>query len=226
MASDLETIEASGGTAWACRFEGQVLQADRRFETHVSSRGGGGAVGPHGGYLDAPQVTSHTTDHQTIFVRSVDGVERSFNLQNWNLPVRPGSRLALVWAGRAGDDNGAVLGARNLDSGEERWRDVHLWARGQGLLPGKLRVWPALLSAVLLGGAFVAFASYAIPHAPGPRSGNQNLSADLLLATGIAFVPAIVVEWMAVLIMRANDDEHRRIADLLQTYLHTGGMPP
>ena len=219
-----ETLDASCGTAWVCRFEGQVLHADRQFETHVGSSGGGGSVGPHGGFVAAPQVASHSTDHQTVFVRSNDGVEQSFNLQNWNLPVRPGSRLALVWAGKAGDDNGAILGARNLDSGEERWRDVHQWARSQGLLPGKMRVWPSLLAAVFLGAAFLGVMSYASGRVSG--TSHQNLLSDLLLATGVAFVPTIVIEWIAVVFIRVIDDEHRRIADLLQGYLRSGSFSP
>ncbi|MEP7297657.1 MAG: hypothetical protein ABI702_15855 [Burkholderiales bacterium] len=130
----------------------------------------------------------------------------------------------MVWAGKAGDEDGAVLGARNLDSGEERWRDVHQWARSRELLSGKMRVWPSLLAAVFLGPAFVAFVSYASGRASG--SGHQSLLSDLLLAMGVAFVPTVVIEWIAVVVIRVNDDEHRRITDLLQGYLRTGSFPP
>ena len=220
LSSTKESLVTSGGKAWLCRFEGQVLHADRSFETHVSSSGGGGSVGPGGGYVAAPQLSSQTTDHQTIFVRAKDGTERSFEWRDWNLPVRPGSTVAVVWGGRNGTEVGPFLGARNLDTGEERWRDVQQWARNQGLLSGKMRVWPSLLVAGMLGGAFTLLVAFARAHASG--AGDSEHFAGFLLATAIALVPVVILEWLFAIAIRVGDVEHQRIQRRLSGHLLTG----
>ena len=220
MSVDTETLITSDGNAWLCRFEGVVVHADRRFETHVSSSGGGGYIGPSGGYLAEPQIRSTTTDHQTIFLRGSDGSEQSFDLQDWDLAVRPGSRMVVVWGARDGRSNGPFMGVRNLDTGETRLTDIPRWQLGQGLLAGKMRVWPSVLLAVLLGGAFMMVSFYA--HGPATR-GSENFNA-FLLATGIAFAPIFVLEWIFCIVIRSTDGEHKRIRELLIEYLQTGKM--
>ena len=211
-----QTFTASGGDAWLCRFAGEVLHADRVFETHVSSSGGGGSVGPNGGYVHAPQLNSETTDHQTVFVRAEDGTEQSFEWRNWNLPVRPGSKVAVIWGAKRGEGNGSFLAARNFDTGEERWKDVRLWARGQALLSGKMRGWPSLLIAILLAGMFAGVGAFS--------GGLIDPISVFLGTTVIAFVPILIVEWIIVIMFRAGDDEHKRIHELLAGYLRTGAV--
>lgn len=81
--------------------------------------------------------------------------------------------------------------------------------------------WPSALTALLLGLAFVTLASYAQTRtfAAGPE-----YSSKLALATCIAFVPAIVIEWIAVVAMRTGDNEHDRIKGALGRFLKTGQM--
>ena len=222
MSSTQESLITSAGEAWLRRFEDRVLDANRAFETRVSSTAGGGWVGPNGGYVASPQVSSHTVDHQTIFVRADDGTEQSFELRDWNLPVRPGSRIAVIWGARKGMGTGPFLGVRNLDTGEERWRDVRQWAQDQGLLSGRMRVWPSVLIAALLGGAFTAMSIFARGHAPG--SGDPERFSAFLLATGITFVPVFVVEWLFAIAMRVGDGEPQRIREMLSGYLSSGAL--
>ena len=86
-------------------------------------------------------------------------------------------------------------------------------------LPEK-NYWPLLLLAALLGGAFMMVSFYA--HGPAQR-GSENFNA-LLLATGIAFVPILVLEWIFCIVIRSTDGEHQRVRDLLVEYLQTGKM--
>lgn len=124
MIKDQETIIATGGRAWVRRFEGRGLHIDRRQELHVSSTGGGGIGGPNGGYVAAPTISSSSIDHQTVFLRDDRGTEQSFDLQDWHMPARPGNRVAVVWGSRLDQEQGSVLAIANLDTGEERWRDI------------------------------------------------------------------------------------------------------
>ena len=222
MTADERTLEASGGQAWVRRFEGVVLHADRREEMQVTAVGGGGMVGPRGGYVAPPQVESTSVQHQTVFVRDDRGREESFELQDWNVPVRPGSRLAIVWGSRLGNERGSFLAVRNIDTGDERWRDIRTWARGQRLLAGSMLFWPSALAALVLGLSFMAMASFARTRAL--SLGGPNFSSDLALASAIAFVPAFVVEWLVMVSFRVGDDEHLRIEAALKGFLRSGKM--
>ena len=73
MSITKETLVTGGGNVSLCRFEGEVLHADRRLETQVSSSGGGGYIGPSGGHIADARVSATTTDHQTIFLRDSQG---------------------------------------------------------------------------------------------------------------------------------------------------------
>ncbi|VTU42650.1 MULTISPECIES: hypothetical protein [unclassified Variovorax] len=113
-------IGPSGKAAWTCQVTGEVLHSERAFETLVSSRGGGGSVGPSGGYVAPPRITSESVEHQDLFVRDDAGVEHSFSWNSWSLPVRPGNRVSVMWGGPEGSSSGTYLFASNLDTGESR----------------------------------------------------------------------------------------------------------
>ena len=114
-----------------------------------------------------------------------------------------------------------VLATRNLDTGEEKWQDVRRWARERGLLGGQMRVWPSVLIAIALGGSFTLFATYARTRA----GATAYTFSDFLLACAIAFVPAVVVEWLFVMVLQSGAGEVQRIQGLLANYLRSGASP-
>ena len=221
MPDTSEAINIDGSNVIVRRLVGEVLHSDRNFETHIAGSGGGGWVGPNGGYVSDAQVTSHATQHQKVFIRTDSGSEEAFDFSNWNLSVRPGSRLAMITCLESGGSVQSVLATRNLDTGEEKWLDVRQWAQKKGLLSGMMRVWPSALIALVLGGAFTLFATYARTRA-GATSYNFS---DFLLACAIAFVPAVVIEWLFVIILQGGAAEAQRIHGLLADYLRTGVSP-
>ena len=220
MPSASETISINGHQISFSRIVGQVLHADWSFETSVEGSGGGGWVGPNGGYIGETKVSSHVSQHQKVFIRTDSGSEEAFDFNNWNLSVRPGSRVALITCSDPNTGTLTVLAARNLDTGEESWRDVRYWAQRRGLLGGGMRVWPSGVVALAVGGAFTLFASYARI-----RSGTTPYNAsDFLLAIGFVFVPAVIIEWFIATALRMGDGEPRRIQELLTGFMRTGQM--
>jgi hypothetical protein len=149
-----QTIVVKRGSAWLKRFEGIVLHSDRDREVHLTASGGGGYVGPQGGYVAPPRITSTTTEQQTIFARSADGVEQQFEWGQWTLPVRPGSRIAVLWGARTGVSTGPYIGAINLDTAEERWA-FDKWFQGQRLVTVRLRGWLCVFLSFFLACALV-----------------------------------------------------------------------
>lgn len=164
-----QTLTVKRGTVWLNRFEGVILHSDRDRETHVSSSGVGGYVGPNGGYVAAPRIVATTTEHQILFARDGNGVESKFQWADWTLPVRPGSRIAVIWGARTGASEGPYFGAINLDTKEERWA-FSAWFAAQGLVTARVRGWLCFFVSFLIASAVVyGFAFKELSGRPRPE---------------------------------------------------------
>lgn len=82
---------------------GEVLASDKRSETHLSSRGGGGHVGPYGGTITAPQITSQVITKHEFWIKSSDGREHAVSMSSVEIPLRPGQFISLLLAGEDGE---------------------------------------------------------------------------------------------------------------------------
>ncbi len=72
---------------------GEIIGQQKWSETKVSSSGGGGYVGPQGGHVSSPTITSETKTKQEIWIREEDGLESSLELSNKAFPVNNGQRV-------------------------------------------------------------------------------------------------------------------------------------
>lgn len=85
---------------------GEILGQNKYSETHVSSSGGGGYVGKHGGHVSAPQVHSTTVTNHEFWIKKEDGSEKSVQLAGHDIPLREGQKITLISAGVKGKDSG------------------------------------------------------------------------------------------------------------------------
>lgn len=77
-----------------------VIAGDKKWaETHVYSTGGGGYVGPQGGYVQLPTVQSNVSTRHEIWIKE-HGSEREFpiSLTDTNVKIREGHEVAIVVA--------------------------------------------------------------------------------------------------------------------------------
>lgn len=81
---------------------GEVLGQNKYSETHVSSSGGGGYVGQHGGHVSAPQVRSTAITNHEFWIKTDDGAEKSVQLSGCDIPLREGHKITLITAGLKG----------------------------------------------------------------------------------------------------------------------------
>lgn len=66
---------------------GTVINSQKHSETHITSSGGGGYVGPNGGYVPAPKVQSQVQTTHEFWLRTANGVEKQFQFSNLNVPL-------------------------------------------------------------------------------------------------------------------------------------------
>lgn len=154
-------IKTAYGAATVVFVRGVVAHADRQFETEVWSEGGGGHVGPHGGYVRAAQVHSQTTEHQDIFVREPGGQEYRFALQDWKLGVRPGSNVAVGFESLPNSKT-EVFRVRNMDTGQDlQISGWDQWMQEHGLMPTLgTSFWRVSFIAIVLALIMLIFFSY------------------------------------------------------------------
>lgn len=96
--NQMKTIICNNKTISFSRLSGQVIDSSKHSETHVSSSGGGGYIGPNGGIITAPRVHSHTVTKHEFWLRSADGREHAIQLSNVDVPLRAGQDVSLIFA--------------------------------------------------------------------------------------------------------------------------------
>jgi len=133
---------------------GEVLGSNKYSETRVSvsSSGGGGHVGRHGGHVSAPTVhsTSSAVTNHEFWIRTEDGLEKDIKLRGLDIPLRAGQKITLISLGRKGVGNGwySILVNHNagkhwfINSAEELNKKLELeLSTGKSLLIASLIVW-------------------------------------------------------------------------------------
>lgn len=78
-------------------FCGQVVEASRQRETLVSGHGGGGATWDGTGATAPINISSKTIVHDEFFLVNEEGKEMDFHLTDWELPVRTGHEIQMIW---------------------------------------------------------------------------------------------------------------------------------
>jgi len=88
--------KAKSGSLKFFRTSGIVLDAKRSSETHVSSSGGGGYVGPYGGNVQAAQVHSSVVTTDDIWIKTENGAEEQVSFTNKGIALRSGQRITII----------------------------------------------------------------------------------------------------------------------------------
>lgn len=153
---------------------GEVLEASKHSTTEIHSRGGGGYVSAKsGGYVSAPSVSSTSTTHQEIWLRTSEGTEVPVQLSGADAPVRAGQQVVAFKASTGTKQIFFALGnktSKQLTQPEPG----HMVLRALGLQSSAV-----LLLHLLIGGAIYV--------------GMQLLSESLGDKTGWGLIAGIVL---------------------------------
>ena len=103
---------------WCQIHIGKVIAVSRWSDTHISSSGGGGFIGRHGGHIHAPTISSEVSQKIELFSLGDNGKETNIVLANASISFREGSNLLAVWGAEFGGENGTILYVENLDTHE------------------------------------------------------------------------------------------------------------
>jgi hypothetical protein len=104
---------------------GRVGDSSKNLETHVYGSAGGYVQGGSS-YVNRTHLTSSTTVHDTVFVVDSEGKEHAFQLSDFNLAVRPGNEVSVVWLIRPGKDSGHYVAVRNHTTRQTFFHDTKL----------------------------------------------------------------------------------------------------
>jgi len=97
-------------------FTGVVLEEKKWTTTQVSGGGGGYNVGS--GHQNPVTISSSTTTHSQFFLRDDAGQERAFEITDFNVAVRQGHRVTVLWGIIQGNPNGPYLAVCNHTTGD------------------------------------------------------------------------------------------------------------
>lgn len=75
---------------------GTVLFSEKHYQTHIAGHGGGGSVGPSGGYVAPATITSQSVEKHEFWIRTEDGLERAFVFLGADISLRPGQSVSIT----------------------------------------------------------------------------------------------------------------------------------
>lgn len=87
-------------------YSGAVTDFSQRSETHVSGSGSEGSV----------EINSQVTNHLRFFLVDENGVEKDFQVTDWDIPIRVGHKLTISKLSNKRDVGGVVVGVKNLNT--------------------------------------------------------------------------------------------------------------
>ncbi|PXX88378.1 hypothetical protein DIT71_17370 [Marinobacter vulgaris] len=133
---------------------GEVLDADRQQEVSITSSGGGGYVGPNGGYVRAPKINSQVSTKQTLWIKTGEGSEQPVHIKNADIAVRPGHTISAVVGtsdGRSEYETLAVINHTSNSVSIVVTKDELSKFLGSLLIPGLLSLPIGLVGASVFG---------------------------------------------------------------------------
>jgi hypothetical protein len=80
----------------------------RWSDTHVGFSGGGGYVGPRGGVVQSPTITSRVVQRSQVFVLRQDGIEEPLELGDL-MPLREGQTITAIYGGQQPESGNLLL---------------------------------------------------------------------------------------------------------------------
>ncbi|EPF93138.1 hypothetical protein GCM10025882_05440 [Acinetobacter gyllenbergii] len=107
----MTTVSIQGKNYGIYQFTGEVIDSNKQREMHVHGGGGATYQGTGG---NAP-VTSSTTIHDQFFLIDDQGQEHDVTLSNWNVTLRIGHHIQMIWVIPENKDRGPYVIVNNLN---------------------------------------------------------------------------------------------------------------
>lgn len=117
------TIKLSTGqTIPVWTLNGVVADNQHSNTTRVYSSGGGGYVGPNGGYVHAAEIHSQVTTRQSVWITDDESKDTEISFRNRQVPLRVGHRVTARFVMPQGSDEWRLETFVNHSS-----QQVHSW---------------------------------------------------------------------------------------------------
>jgi hypothetical protein len=172
--------------------QGVVLGQTKYTETHVSSSGGGGYVGKHGGKIEAPTIDSEIITKHEFWLKKSDGVEQCIKLTDCDIPVRTGQQVSVISAKLQDSHKKQFVALINhnakrhwmINSAEKLNKQLGIETPTGMSLMLSIGIWflvGIIFSSVIFGGlvAFVTFVTRAIMKTNRITEVNDNLKKHI-----------------------------------------------
>lgn len=120
----MQIIKIGGLSVKLETITGTVLSSEKYSQTHIAGHGGGGSVGPNGGYVAPATITSQSVEKHECWIRTEDGRERAFVFLGADIPLRPGQSVSII----------CVATEEGLASQNGKWLSVALVNHSAGTI--------------------------------------------------------------------------------------------
>ena len=123
MSNAQRTIKLSTGqTIPVWTLNGVVADNQHSSSTRVYSSGGGGYIGPNGGYIEAAEIHSEVTTRQSVWITDDESKDGEVRFRNRKVSLRVGQRVTARFVALEGSDEWRLEIFVNHSS-----QQVHSW---------------------------------------------------------------------------------------------------
>ncbi len=112
----MQSFSYGGKTINFSAWTGIVSGSTKSSETRVWGSGGGGYVGPRGGYVSAPTIQSTIIRKHEFWLTDKDGKEWPFKIGGPDIPLRDGQKVTVIAGFPKGKDTGWNLLLHNYNA--------------------------------------------------------------------------------------------------------------
>lgn len=110
---------------------GKILESNKQRELHVYGSGGGGATYNGTGGTVPVNIHSSTTIHDEFFLIDEYGQEHAIKLSNWDVSLREGHEIQIIWVISPNQERGPYVvlhnrSLRNITTQNEIIRNISI----------------------------------------------------------------------------------------------------
>ena len=139
---------------------GKILESNKQRELHVYGSGGGGATYNGTGGTAPVNIQSSTTIHDEFFLIDQDGQEHSIKLKNWDVSLREGHEIQVIWVISPNQERGPYVvlnnhSLRNITTQNDIIREISIKHYAK-------KFWLSIVAVIVLSFIFKSFIFFLI----------------------------------------------------------------
>ena len=179
---DSDEVNIGEKTIVTFKTRGEVIDNSKQEVTHVTGGGGGGG----GGVVKVAPITSYTTTSHRFWIKTEDGIEESYTINDSDLPLRTRQIITIISTGLKGSGTSYVMLVVNHSS--RTWHWVGYRDTLHKMVDKKLVGWLLIIFLPIVALFVVGVMAELLPHAVLEDVESEDLDGPIFTLMLVTFL--------------------------------------